>query len=112
MELRLPDWLATANQEFERSHPGESGARQPVHVVYGGAHLFKADTCRKLGRIAERALADYAPDAATLAHATVATEDRASPERCSPNDFRDRTGLEISLLANSERCRESTRWCP
>src|SRR5882762_6306363 len=70
MDLKLPDWLATANQEFERSHPGESGARQPVHVVYGGAHLFKADTCQKLGRLAERALADYAPDAATLAHAT------------------------------------------
>jgi len=41
--------------------------RQPVHVVYGGAQLFKADTTRKLGRLAERALADYAPDAAVLA---------------------------------------------
>jgi uncharacterized protein DUF6986 len=70
VDLRLPDWLATANQEFGEAYPGESGARQPVHVVYGGAHLFKADTCRKLGRIAERALADYAPDAATLAHVT------------------------------------------
>jgi citrate lyase beta subunit len=70
LDLRLPDWLATANQEFREAYPGESGARQPVHVVYGGAHLFKADTCRKLGRIAERALADYAPDAATLAHVT------------------------------------------
>jgi len=29
-------------------------ARQPVHTVYGGAHLFKADTARRLG---ERALA-------------------------------------------------------
>jgi citrate lyase beta subunit len=28
--------------------------RQPVHTVYGGAHLFKADTARRLG---ERALA-------------------------------------------------------
>lgn len=41
--------------------------RQPVHVVYGGAQLFKADTTRKLGRLAERLLAEYAPDAATLA---------------------------------------------
>ena len=70
LDLRLPDWLGTANQEFQRAYPGEPGVRQPVHVVYGGAHLFKADTCRKLGRIAERALADYAPDAATLAHVT------------------------------------------
>lgn len=29
-------------------------ARQPLHTVYGGAHLFKADTARRLG---ERALA-------------------------------------------------------
>jgi hypothetical protein len=43
--------------------------RQPVHVVYGGAHLFKSDTTRKLGALAERALAEYAPDAATLAEA-------------------------------------------
>jgi len=77
MDLRLPDCLATANQEFQRTYPGESGARQPVHVVYGGAHLFKADTCRKLGRIAERALADYAPDAATLAHVTGVPEAQA-----------------------------------
>jgi citrate lyase beta subunit len=77
MELKLPDWLATANQEFKRTHPGESGARQPVHTVYGGAHLFKADTCRKLGKLAERALADYAPDAAVLAHATGVPEAQA-----------------------------------
>jgi citrate lyase beta subunit len=41
--------------------------RQPVHVVYGGAQLFKPDTCPKLGRLAERALNEFAPDAAALA---------------------------------------------
>lgn len=41
--------------------------RQPIHVVYGGAHLFKADTCAKLGTLARRTLTEYAPDAATLA---------------------------------------------
>ncbi len=61
------DSLTRANLEFARTHPGESGRRQPVHVVYGGAHLFKADLCRKVGAIARRAVADYAPDAATLA---------------------------------------------
>jgi citrate lyase beta subunit len=45
------------------------GMRQPVHVVYGGAHLFKSDTPRRLGKLAERALADYAPEAAALAQA-------------------------------------------
>jgi len=34
---------------------------------YGGAHLFRAALCRKMGAIAERALAEFAPDAATLA---------------------------------------------
>ncbi len=36
--------------------------RHPVHVVYGGAHLFKADTCQKLGKLAERIMTEYAPD--------------------------------------------------
>ena len=30
-------------------------SRQPVHVLYGGAHLFKFDTPAKLARIAEAA---------------------------------------------------------
>jgi len=40
---------------------------QPIHTVYGGAHLFKSTTCSKLGALAQRAFAEYAPDAATLA---------------------------------------------
>lgn len=52
--------------------------RQPVHVVYGGAHLFKSDTTRKLGLLAERALADYAPDAATFAQALGIRDDLAA----------------------------------
>lgn len=42
-------------------------SRSPVHVVYGGAHLFKADTPPKLGKIALKSLQDYAPDAETFA---------------------------------------------
>ena len=44
-----------------------SSLHQPIHTVYGGAHLFKSTTCAKLGALAERAFAEYAPDAATLA---------------------------------------------
>ncbi|MBZ5675573.1 MAG: phosphoenolpyruvate kinase [Acidobacteriia bacterium] len=40
---------------------------QPIHTVYGGAHLFKSTTCGKLAALAERAFAEYAPDPATLA---------------------------------------------
>jgi citrate lyase beta subunit len=62
------DALRRANAGFERTYPGESPRRQPVHVVYGGAHLFRANTARKLGDLALTALKDYAPDAAELAH--------------------------------------------
>jgi citrate lyase beta subunit len=50
-------------------YPGDSGARQPVHTVYGGAHLFSSDTAKKLGELSLRALDSYAPDAATFAEA-------------------------------------------
>src|SRR6185295_12442568 len=52
--------------------------RQPVHVVYGGAHLFKSDTTRKLGALAERALAEYAPDVAAFAGALDIRDDLAA----------------------------------
>ena len=58
--------LREAHRRFERDFPGDSIERQPVHVVYGGAQLFRADSARKLGAVALRALDDYAPDAATL----------------------------------------------
>jgi citrate lyase beta subunit len=58
-----------ANNAFAARYPGESGLRQPVHVVYGGAQLFKAESTGRLGQIAMRALQEYAPDAATLAGA-------------------------------------------
>jgi citrate lyase beta subunit len=40
---------------------------QPIHTVYGGAHLFKSTTCGKLAALAKRAFREYAPNAATLA---------------------------------------------
>lgn len=52
-----------------RARTVESAERQPVHTVYGGAHLFRADTAPRLGARAREALDRYAPDAATLAQA-------------------------------------------
>jgi citrate lyase beta subunit len=46
------------------SHP-----RSPVHVVYGGAHLFKSDTPAKLGKLALRSLKTYAPEVEEFAAA-------------------------------------------
>lgn len=34
---------------------------QPIHTVYGGAHLFRRDTAPKLGRIARKAFDTYHP---------------------------------------------------
>ncbi len=41
--------------------------RQPIHSVYGGAHLFKSDTAKKLGEIALRSFLLNAPDVQTFA---------------------------------------------
>ena len=54
---------------FASRYPGESARRQPVHTVYGGAHLFKSDTAPRLGTLAMRSFETYAPDAQTFAQA-------------------------------------------
>ncbi|HVQ31762.1 MAG TPA: phosphoenolpyruvate kinase [Vicinamibacteria bacterium] len=54
--------LRRANAAFARKYPGDSPERQPVHTVYGGAQLFAADSTRKLGALALRALREHAPD--------------------------------------------------
>jgi citrate lyase beta subunit len=59
--------LARANEEAARHFPGDSAARQPVHTVYGGAHLFRSDSAPKLGGAALAALDAYAPDARAFA---------------------------------------------
>ena len=59
--------LRTANLRFQKTYPGDKPNRQAVHTVYGGANLFKADTCIKMGEIALKSLQTYAPDFITLA---------------------------------------------
>ncbi len=61
--------LTAANRVFLGRYPGESERRQPVHVVYGGGHLFKPNTANRLGALALRSMREYAPDAGTLARA-------------------------------------------
>lgn len=65
----LLDRLAEANRVFDWHFPGPSGDRRPVHVLYGGAHLFGADTPAKLGEGARAAWGAYAPDPEILAGA-------------------------------------------
>lgn len=59
--------LRESMSDFAKRFPGETGRRQPVHTVYGGAHLFKSDTTVKLGQIAIRSFEVFAPDAKTFA---------------------------------------------
>jgi citrate lyase beta subunit len=83
----MADNLTEANLAFARHHPGESAARQPVHTVYGGGHLFRADTAPKLGQIALRVMDEYAS---------------------RPHEFGRTLGLEDDTLAAAveERVRE------
>jgi hypothetical protein len=61
--------LRRAHKTFETLYPGPRGDRQPVHTVYGGAHLFRSDTAKRLGEKALQTLDEYAPDFLSLAKA-------------------------------------------
>lgn len=65
----LTERLRAANEEFTSHYRGETGRRQPVHTVYGGAHLFKSDSASRLGSLARRSLDQFAPDFITFARA-------------------------------------------
>ncbi|MGH9560999.1 MAG: DUF6986 family protein [Terracidiphilus sp.] len=64
--------LEQAHKAFHRRYPnlgGVTAERQPIHVVYGGAHLFRANTIRKLGEMAMRSMDEYAAGFAGFAKA-------------------------------------------
>ena len=61
--------LTVANRNVAQLFPGDRTTRQPVHTVYGGAHLFTSDVAQKLGASALKALDEYAPSAPALAQA-------------------------------------------
>src|SRR6185503_13201428 len=93
--------LSTANNAFMNEYPGETGNRQPVHTVYGGAHLFKSDSAQRLGKVAERALAESAPDFIVFARAL------SLPRVDELPDVLDyATGLRQKLANEPERVRE------
>jgi hypothetical protein len=65
-QKKLFNKLGEANAAFQKLYPGERKERQPVHTVYGGANLFKADTARVLGERALQSFNTYAPDFITF----------------------------------------------
>ena len=102
------DALGAANRAFARRYPGDRAARQPVHTVYGGAQLFKAETTRgsaswrcatpatptrrDAGRASPRGVGLRRADAPTAGRAELAARlrarARASSQREPVEDFR------------------------
>ena len=58
----IKNQLNIANTIFYTEHPGDSPERQPVHTVYGGAHIFKEGTAKKMGVSALNHIKAYAPN--------------------------------------------------
>ncbi len=54
--------LTASNQTFMSRYPGDGPGRQPIHTVYGGAQLFRAETTQKLGEVALRHFNTYGAD--------------------------------------------------
>lgn len=63
------DLLGVKNRAFAAVYPGERGARQPVHTVYGGAQLYKAETTQRLGELALQSLRGHGPGPFSFARA-------------------------------------------
>jgi hypothetical protein len=61
--------ITESNAVLAREYPGEPKDRQPIHTIYGGAQLFKADAVPKLGRVALATFDEYAPNFVVLAEA-------------------------------------------
>jgi citrate lyase beta subunit len=64
---RWAERLDTVTARLSADFPGEGPDRQPVHTVYGGAHLFRAGTAQKLGELALESFGEWCPAADDLA---------------------------------------------
>ncbi len=96
--------LSSANSEFAKNYPGETGRRQPVHTVYGGAHLFKADSAQRLGALARRSLDGFAPDFLTFAKAI------GLPGAAQlPDSDEEENALVSKLQSNPETVRQNNK---
>ena len=96
--------LRQANNDFAKIYPGETGKRQPVHTVYGGAHLFKSDSAERLGALARRSLDQFAPD--FLSFAKAIDLDGADG---LPDSLEEDSGLLNRLETNDEQVRLENR---
>jgi citrate lyase beta subunit len=96
--------LRQANADFAAGYPGETGTRQPVHTVYGGAHLFKSDSAERLGGLARRSLDQFAPDFLSFAKAIGLPGAATLPDSLEEDD-----GLSARLASNPEQIRRENK---
>jgi citrate lyase beta subunit len=96
--------LTQANNDFAAKYPGESGKRQPVHTVYGGAHLFKSDSAARLGALARRSLDQFAPDFLSFAKAIGLPGSEELPNSPEEDD-----GLLTTLTTDREQVRRTNK---
>lgn len=89
------DQLAEVNKSHKSRRPGPDDRRQPVHTVYGGAHLFKAGTLKRLGDMALKA---FEVHAATPDELCRALNLDYSAQRASELHTRIRTKLEAQAV--------------
>lgn len=94
--------LSTANRKLGVTYPGDRSARQPIHTLYGGAQLYKAETTQRLGELALATFQAFAPTPTELARGvgirtlgdsawlldTVHARVKAKLEREAVEDFR------------------------
>ena len=81
--------LGAANRRFSAVYPGDRSTRQPIHTVYGGAQLYKAETTKRLGELALASFRTFAPTPRDLAQgiarskpASVGRQERARKIAC------------------------------
>jgi citrate lyase beta subunit len=86
--------LSETHAAIGQAFPGDPEARQPVHTVYGGAHLFRSDTPQKLGSLAIRALDTYAANAWKLA-AALGMPDQTDADRGHLEAVRSRVAAKL-----------------
>ena len=96
--------LAQANNAFAGKYPGETGRRQPVHTVYGGAHLFKSDSAARLGALARRSLDQFAPDFLSFAKAIGLPGANQLPDSLEADE-----GLKVRLESDPDQVRQTNK---
>lgn len=69
--------LSRASRGIASAYPGEGPDRQPVHTVYGGAHIFSAETAGRLGELALASMGTWAPQPADFVRILGIGEDLA-----------------------------------